>query len=277
MKLTIFTKKSHITQERGYERAAKELGVELTNILYRNVEYHNGVFTHKGDPIPNSDCFVLAEYQKRNSLVNALANNIIGRNLGYLLNQGNFRSMAGNYDKLQQAIAFDKAGVPAPETHYLLVKKQEVAQDWIGYVAKPLAGSQGKGVELVTENTQLPKGPILFQKAIKSSYDVRVIILNGEILGAMKRQNNEKFINNFSTGGSVSAYELSESQTEVALKAAASLQLDYCGVDLMTDEESGQTFVLEVNRGAQFKGFEQVHENVKVPERIINFLQTKTE
>jgi glutathione synthase/RimK-type ligase-like ATP-grasp enzyme len=49
---------------------------------------------------------------------------------------------------------------------------------------------------------------------------------------------------------------LSESDREIAEKVAKVCELDYCGVDIMKDNE-GRSYVLEVNRQCQFQGFEK--------------------
>jgi glutathione synthase/RimK-type ligase-like ATP-grasp enzyme len=73
----------------------------------------------------------------------------------------------------------------------------------------------------------------------------------------MKRSaTGDEFRSNFSLGGRVEPWNLSENDKVLAEKVANVCGLDYCGVDIMKDDE-GNSFILEVNRQCQFKGFEQ--------------------
>jgi len=77
------------------------------------------------------------------------------------------------------------------------------------------------------------------------------------VLGAMRRSaTGKEFRSNYSLGGRVEKWELSETDRNLAEKVAKVCGLDYCGVDIMKDEE-GNSYVLEVNRQCQFKGFEE--------------------
>jgi glutathione synthase/RimK-type ligase-like ATP-grasp enzyme len=66
----------------------------------------------------------------------------------------------------------------------------------------------------------------------------------------------DDFRSNFSLGGVVEKWELSEEDKQLAEKVAKICGLDYCGVDIMKDGE-GNSYILEVNRQCQFQGFEK--------------------
>lgn len=51
-------------------------------------------------------------------------------------------------------------------------------------------------------------------------------------------------------------WQLSESDKALAEKVARVCGLDYCGVDIMKDENDN-SYILEVNRQCQFQGFEK--------------------
>ncbi|PIU73729.1 hypothetical protein COS78_00780 [Candidatus Shapirobacteria bacterium CG06_land_8_20_14_3_00_40_12] len=118
-------------------------------------------------------------------------------------------------------------------------------------------------------------GMFLWQKYLPTKWDLRVIVIGGKAIGAMKRLAvGEEFRSNYSLGGKVERWELSEIEKELAQNVAKVCKLDYCGVDIMKGpnpsalraspldrgvykEEDYQNYVLEVNRQCQFKGFEQ--------------------
>jgi ribosomal protein S6--L-glutamate ligase len=100
-------------------------------------------------------------------------------------------------------------------------------------------------------------GMFLWQKCLPTRWDLRIIVLDGKAIGAMKRSAvGDEFRSNFSLGGNVEYWDLSKIDREIAEKVARVCGLDYCGVDIMKNEE-GDSFVLEVNRQCQFQGFEK--------------------
>jgi len=134
-------------------------------------------------------------------------------------------------------------------------------------IAKHEKGYQGKSVKKFDNWKQVEKfinrideknlGMFLWQKCLPTRWDLRVIVLNGRAIGAMKRSAvGEEFRSNFSLGGEVEKWELSAEDKVLAEKVAAICGLDYCGVDIMKDE-SDKSYILEVNRQCQFQGFEK--------------------
>ncbi|ADQ66876.1 alpha-L-glutamate ligase [Halogeometricum borinquense DSM 11551] len=85
--------------------------------------------------------------------------------------------------------------------------------------------------------------------------DLRVYIVDGEIIGAMYRYAPDgDWRTNVALGGDVmnATDEMPEEARETALYAAEVMELDYVGVDLVEGEDGW--FVLEVNPTAGFKG-----------------------
>ena len=85
--------------------------------------------------------------------------------------------------------------------------------------------------------------------------DLRVYVVDGEIIGAMYRYAPEgDWRTNVALGGDVldATDELPKEAAETALYAAEVIGLDYAGVDLVENDEGW--FVLEVNPTAGFKG-----------------------
>ena len=113
----------------------------------------------------------------------------------------------------------------------------------------------------------------IFQRYLTGGQDLRVIVLEGKVLGAMKRiAKKGSYLTNFSQGGFVESYDVSKDKTacDIAIAVAKLFELDYCGVDLMKDKD-GNWIVLEVNRACQFQGFEKAT-GINVAGKIIEFL-----
>ena len=179
--------------------------------------------------------------------------------------------------KIAQHGLFITTGVPTVPTK-IYYQKQQVERlklkdeskfdDWeFPIICKHDRGFQGKSVrkfdtwEMV--NTWLNRmdethlGMFLWQTCLPTKWDLRVIVLGGETLGAMKRSAvGNEFRSNFSLGGAVEGWQLSEEDKRLAEKVALVCGLDYAGVDIMKNEK-GESFVLEVNRQCQYQGFEK--------------------
>ena len=118
-----------------------------------------------------------------------------------------------------------------------------------------------------------PAENLLVQEILPEGEDLRVIVLGGKAMGAMrKRAAPGKFVTNYSAGGSVSSYNLkNDYQAKIlAEKAAKIFKADFCGVDLMKDAQ-GEWRVLEVNTDCQFEGFEKAT-GINVAQKVIEFL-----
>lgn len=177
----------------------------------------------------------------------------------------------------------EDAGLPVPR--YALVPNEDSldsALESIGgefpIVMKLLSGTQGIGVSLVDSYASFksvyqtirklnPESEILIQEKIDSNFDLRIQVIvkkfdpitaspdNCIILGSMKREAVEKdFRTNYSLGGSVSAYEISEDLIDIACKAANAVGCHWCGVDIMIDAKTKKPYILEVNSSPGTEG-----------------------
>lgn len=143
-----------------------------------------------------------------------------------------------------------------------------IFEDW-GWpvIAKHERGYQGKSVrkfesweeekKWVEKINEKNLGMFLWQRYLPLKWDLRIIVIGGRVVGAMKRSAcGDEFRSNYSLGGKVEKWELSEEEAVLAERVAKVCRLDYCGVDVMKDE-AGNNYVLEVNRQCQFAGFEK--------------------
>jgi len=112
--------------------------------------------------------------------------------------------------------------------------------------------------EMVPELTTSSQG--ILQQLIQNPHtrhnDVRVYVVNNEVIGAMRRYApDEDWRTNVARGGDVEDVTdiLDDDVYEIAINAAESLGLDYAGIDLV--EGKRQWYVLEANPTAGFKGF----------------------
>ncbi len=132
-------------------------------------------------------------------------------------------------------------------------------------VAKKSYGSFGAGVALVENYEKLEKIeqewlhiPHFYQEYIaeSSGRDIRALVIGGEVVAAMERvAKSGEFRSNIELGGEGRKIALCKEYKEIAALAARSLDLDYCGVDLLKGKEGA--IVCEVNSNAFFEGLER--------------------
>jgi len=99
---------------------------------------------------------------------------------------------------------------------------------------------------------------LLVQEFIKEAggADIRVFVVNGEVVGAMKRQGAEgDFRSNLHQGGSAAAYKLNRKEKTIALAAAKAMGLGVCGVDMIPSDRG--PLVMEVNSSPGLEGIEK--------------------
>jgi ribosomal protein S6--L-glutamate ligase len=215
-----------------------------------------------------------------------------GRNLAIrILQDGIFCANHEGYlgwarmGKIAQHALFLEKEIPVVPTQIFYTKEQVLNQNWeFPIIAKHEKGYQGKSVKKFENRRELEKfvrkineiniGMFLWQKCLPTRWDLRVIVLDGKAIGAMKRSAvGKEFRSNFSLGGEVEQWTLSPEEKMLAEKVAQVCGLDYCGVDIMKDDE-GKNYILEVNRQCQFKGFEQ-STGINVAKKVVEMFLDK--
>lgn len=178
-------------------------------------------------------------------------------------------------DKMTTALALSNSGIPMPKTLPGLLCYDEgaplneqalrIVEEELGYpvIVKSSFGSMGTGVfkaenfeELKGAASALKMQPHLFQQYIAESAgrDIRVIVIGGKAVAAMERISGGDFRSNIAIGGRGLKIDMPVQVKEMAEKAAALLNLDYCGADILFGKEG--FYLCEVNSNAFFDGIE---------------------
>ena len=100
-------------------------------------------------------------------------------------------------------------------------------------------------------------GAFYLQCLIKASHDYRVFVVNNQAVAAMRRT-GEGWLHNVAQGAQCESSSDSD-VLAIALQAALVLDISYCGVDVIRDE-NGRLFVLEVNSIPAWRGLQGVTE-----------------
>lgn len=166
----------------------------------------------------------------------------------------------------------------APVSERLLSRVEELLGCPV--VVKECYGSLGKGVYLAHDRAQLREiaarvqaKPHLYQQFIAESagQDLRVLVIGGKAVAAMRRISQGDFRSNAELGGRGEAAALDPVVAALCEKAAARIGLDYCGVDLLLSKDG--PLVCEVNSNAFFGTFERVTK-INVARRYAEYIVT---
>ena len=86
--------------------------------------------------------------------------------------------------------------------------------------------------------------------------DIRAFVVDGHVVGAMKRQGKEgEFRSNLHRGGSAEVVELTDEEEIAAVKATKAMGLGVAGVDML--QSARGPLILEVNSSPGLEGIEK--------------------
>lgn len=189
-------------------------------------------------------------------------------------------------DKLRSLQRLTKAGVGMPKTVFTNYSRDvEQAITQVGgtpVIIKLLEGTQGLGVvlaetknaaESVLEAFNGLQARVIVQEYIGEAKgaDLRALIVDGHVVGAMKRQAKEgEFRSNLHRGGTANYVKLSEPELKLAMKAAKALKLPVCGVDMLQSKRGA--LILEVNSTPGLEGIEAATDK-NIARNIITFIE----
>lgn len=99
-------------------------------------------------------------------------------------------------------------------------------------------------------------GDFVAQQPIPNTHDLRVLVAGGEVKLIIKRQRHDQstHLNNTSKGADATLVPVGEIDSkiiDISLATAAEFGRDIAGVDVMTNSETGEHVILEVNASPQ--------------------------
>jgi RimK family alpha-L-glutamate ligase len=148
-------------------------------------------------------------------------------------------------------------------------------------VVKPLFGSEGRGMVRVTDieiawrtfrTLERLQSVLYVQQFIAHpGWDLRVFILGGRVIAAMRRFARDDWRTNVAQGGRAESATLTREEEILALSAARAVDVDVAGVDLLPDSKGGY-YVLEVNAVPGWRALGPAT-GVDVAREIVRFLE----
>lgn len=167
--------------------------------------------------------------------------------------------------KYATAMTLASAGIPVPDSHLALDTTQlNEERDHLATpaVQKAAIGTHGESLRKVTAEEEVypthGRRRTLLQEFLQQETeqsDVRVYVVDGRVVGAMRRSSMEDdWRANVARGGTTEDVtdSLPSEATTIARAATRAIGLDMAGVDLM--QQNDDWYVLEVNPTAGFKG-----------------------
>ncbi len=120
-----------------------------------------------------------------------------------------------------------------------------------------------------------PSYNIIIQECIEDSLgrDLRVLVVNGKVVGCMMRQSVDgDFRANITRGGEAIPYQIDEDIEWISGESARLLDLDIAGVDLLFNGDSYT--ICEVNSAPGFEGMEK-YTKQNIAEKMVDYIIKK--
>jgi RimK family alpha-L-glutamate ligase len=196
------------------------------------------------------------------------------------------RCLEASIDKYLTTARLHEAGLPVPPT--VVCQNADAALEAFAelggdVVVKPLFGSEGRGMVRVSDpemawrtfRTLERTGCVLYlQRLVRHpGWDLRVFVLGGRVLTAMRRYAKEGWRTNVAQGGRGECVAVRDDEADLALRAAAVLGADAAGVDLLRGP-AGEWYVLEVNAVPGWRALSPVT-GVDVAKEIVRHIAVK--
>lgn len=195
-------------------------------------------------------------------------------------------SIMRSRDKLRGMQLLSRFGLGIPKTAFVNYSKNpsRVLKQIGGApcVIKLLEGTQGIGVvlaesknaaEAILEAFQGVKARVIVQEFIAEAKgaDIRVMVVDGVVVGAIKRQGKEgEFRSNLHRGGNAIAIDLTEEEENAALKAARVMKMAVAGVDMLQSKNG--PMIMEVNSSPGLSGVESAT-GKDIAKQIIRYIE----
>jgi ribosomal protein S6--L-glutamate ligase len=253
---------------RDLQRAARELGHTTVVIDFRRVSAHIG---GGKDPLDDFDAVIVRTMPPGSLEQVVFRMDVLHRLYAHgkpVLNPP--KALEVCVDKYLTTATLAAANVLVPATivcqnaDVALEAFQELGGD---VVVKPLFGAEGRGIVRVSDRElawrtfraiERTQGVLYLQKFVTHpGWDLRVFVLRGQELAAMRRYAVDGWRTNVAQGGHAEVTHAPLEAARLAIRAAAAVHTVAAGVDLLPGPD-GEWYVLEVNAVPGWKALASV-------------------
>ncbi|WP_373524133.1 30S ribosomal protein S6--L-glutamate ligase [Aquiflexum sp.] len=292
MKIAILSRNSHLYSTRRLIEAIKAAGHEAMVVDHSLcdliIEQDGPSIIYKGEKLSGVDAII----PRIGASVTFYGTAVVRQfELMGAFSAVESQAIVRSRDKLRSLQILSKAGLGMPKTAFTNFSKggEKALIERVGgapLIIKLLEGTQGLGVVLaetkkagqsVIEAFHGLKARIIVQEFIKEAKgaDIRAFVVNGKVVGAMKRQGAEgEFRSNLHRGGVATVIKLSRAEKMAALGAAKALGLAIAGVDLLQSERG--PLILEVNSSPGLEGIEKAT-GINIAWEIVKYIEESVE
>ncbi len=287
MKIAVLSRNKNLYSTKRLIEAAEARGHEVRRLdvlrCYMNITSHRPSIHYKGEELEDFDA-VIPRIGASVTFYGAAVLRQFEMMGVYPLNE----SVAVNRsrDKLRACQLLSRKGIGLPITGF--ANKPDDIEDLIKMVGgaplviKLLEGTQGIGVvlaetrkaaESVIESFLGLNISVLVQEYIGEAggSDIRCLVVGDKVIAAMKRQGAEgEFRSNIHRGGSASLIKITPEERSTAVRAANTMGLNVCGVDILRSNHG--PVVMEVNSSPGLEGIENAT-NKDIAGSIIEFME----
>lgn len=287
MKIAILSRNSKLYSTRRLVEAAEARGheVDVLDVLrcYMNITSMKPEVHYKGENLTGYDAVIPRIGASVTFYGTAVLRQFEMMDV-YPLNES--VAISRSRDKLRALQLLSRRGIGLPVTGF--AHRPDDVDDLIKMVGgaplviKLLEGTQGIGVvlaetagaaESVIEAFMGMKANILVQEFIKEAggADIRCFVVGEKVVAAMKRQGKEgEFRSNLHRGGSANLIRITPAERATAVRAAKTMGLNVCGVDLLRSNHG--PVVMEVNSSPGLEGIESAT-GKDIASLIIDFIE----
>ncbi len=239
------------------------------------------VYNAQDQDIKDIDICLCREIRGKRDQANLVINYLLLNNIP-IVDSRLGKGKAGT--KLNTILTLQHFGINVPKTlfiqHWTQIKKELIKDMSKPYIVKPSDGQQGENVYLVNSTEEIKKTMStntnltrLIQEYIENDWDMRIIVIGGKIVGAIKRiAQKGEFRNNVALWAKTEVVNIDHSLEKLAINACKELSLDIAWVDIIQCKKTKKYYVLEVNRSPEFSGFEK-ETTINVARKIIEYIE----
>ncbi len=149
-------------------------------------------------------------------------------------------------------------------------------------VLKDRRGTAGKNITLISAAEDLDDikdfRNLLIEQYIKPECDYRVFVIGGVAVGTMRKIGDEQNPGDFVSWSAGRQKNKEEDQetlnllAEIATRAAAVSKLEYAGVDIIKEAETGNYYLLETNIAAGWPNFTPIT-HINIPDLVLDWFE----
>lgn len=287
MRIALLSRNSNLYSTSRLKEAAEERGHEVRVIDYlrcvMDITSHRPNIRYAGSPLEGFDAIIPRIGATHTFYGTAVVRQFEMMNV-FPTNES--QGISRSRDKLRSLQLLSRNGIGLPVTGFAHSTKDiDGLIELVGgapLIVKLIEGTQGVGVVLaetkkaaesvIAAFRQLDAN-ILVQEFIKEAggADLRAFVVGGRVVASMRRQGAPgEFRSNLHQGGSAEKIKLTPEERSTAVRAAKTMGLNVCGVDMLRSNHG--PVVMEVNSSPGLEGIEETT-GVDVGGKVIEFIE----